>query len=127
MQSGDAQVHQAEAVALLRRSRGIAQRARLQLMLSEEAARRVREFVEQHGMDKLLTALDHGPLYDPNLAASSKLAVQHAADHVQADLPCALVIKFDPRNKNEQRRTDVRLLTGGTVNLQLDLGRAAGD
>ncbi len=81
-------------------------------------------FLHQHGAAVLSAALDNGHLFDPGMRAGSKLAYQHSRDYVEAGVPCALVITLHPRAKKTGERTDVRLMTGETKQLTLELPAA---
>lgn len=110
-----------ELQAVLAHSRGVAHRARLHLRLSEQGASSLNAFLTEHGEAHLLELLKHVRLIDTAMGRASRRALQHATDYVEDDMPCVLVIKYDPRNKNKERRTDVRLITGGEIKLDLDL------
>ena len=113
---------------LLQQARRLHEQAADHLARSRATEAEVTEFLKRFGPtahERLRWAMRIGHLLpDDKLAKGSQLALQDANDHVEADLPCAVVLKYDPRNKNAARRQDVRLLTGGTVSLQLDLGPA---
>lgn len=82
------------------------------------------KFLSEHGEDALSALLDNGHLFDPAMRAGSKMAYQHSGDYVRAGVPCALVITLHPRAKKTGERTDVRLMTGETKQLVLELPAA---
>lgn len=92
--------------------------------LSSALAAKVAAFLEQHGEEALDAALDNGHLFDPAMRAGSRLAYKHSADYVEAGVPCSLVITLHPRAKKAGERTDVRLMTGETKQLMLELPAA---
>ncbi len=95
---------------------------RADLDLAPDTWRRLKEFVELHGEEHLLTMLRLA--WDPDMGPGSKVALETVKLHVQAQLPVALIVKYDPRNKNPQRQRDVRAITGGALSLVMDLAPA---
>lgn len=122
--NGDPTERRQECNQLLRASIDALARAEDYQQQRRERVAAIEAFLAEHGAAKLARLLQCGNLIDPSMGKGSQLAVRGANDHVEAELPCALVVKFDPRNKNAARRTDVRLLTGGSVQVSLDFGQA---
>lgn len=85
---------------------------------------KIEAFFIEHGERTLTAALENVHLFDPAMRAGSTLAYQHSREYVDAGVPCALVITMHPRAKKAGERTDVRLMTGETKHLSLELPAA---
>ena len=89
------------------------------LDLTPVAHRRLAEFLATYGEERLIRLLD----LTGDGGEATEIALKTAHMHTQAGLPCVTVTKYDPRNKNAERRFDVRVITGGLISLSLDAAR----
>ena len=77
----------------------------------------VEQYIDRHGEDVLLQLLTSG--VNPQ-GPASRLAIKHMAEHIKADLPCKILLSFNPRDKNPERHTDVQLLPPrGAIHLEM--------
>lgn len=90
-------------------------------MLSSEAQALVASFVNEHGEGALTAALGSAHLFDSGMRRGSTLAVESAGAFVDEGVPCALVYTFHPRAKKAGERVMVRLLTGESKTISVEL------
>lgn len=91
------------------------------ITLSTEALALVANFVDTYGEAALNAALGSIHLFDPGMRRGSTLAVESAGAFVEEGVPCALVYTFHPRAKKTGERTMVRLLTGESKAITVEL------
>lgn len=90
-------------------------------LLGEGTLEMLSTFVAEHGEAALRKALRSGHLFGSKMRTGSALALQHSAEYVEAGVPCAMVYVFHPRAKKAGERVDIRLLTGASKQITIEL------
>lgn len=89
------------------------------LEVSRGVVHRLHHYLETHGSDSLDMALTSGHLFDSDMRAASRLALQHSGDYVKMGAPCSVVIQLAPGAKKAGEKTSISLVTG-PVQMTLD-------
>lgn len=77
------------------------------------------QLADRHGAEAVEVALQLVPMFN-RLRKGSELAVRTARTYFDAGLATSLLMSFRPGRKEEGTRTEISLVTGSSVQLQLD-------